>query len=90
MILALAFDLAIPLQYQNDDYLEKKHDKHLENYWPTFVMGCLIEGVAFFLLHPDLFTLIVCLKTSALTIMWMSRDQGASSVSMLGIAKIEG
>lgn len=67
---------------EDDDYLEKKHDKHLENYWPTFVMGCLIEGVAFFLLHPDLFTLIVCLKTSALTIMWMSRDQGASSIKV--------
>ncbi|KIR59149.1 hypothetical protein I314_05133 [Cryptococcus bacillisporus CA1873] len=39
-------------------------------------MGCLIEGVAFFLLHPDLFTLVIRLKTSALTGMWMSRDQG--------------
>ncbi|KIR70988.1 hypothetical protein I310_05400 [Cryptococcus deuterogattii CA1014] len=76
MILALVFDLAIPLQYYNDEYLKRKHDKHLENYWPTLVMACLFEGVAFFLLHPDLFTLVVCLKTSALTTMWMGRDQG--------------
>ncbi|OWZ28568.1 hypothetical protein C358_06418 [Cryptococcus neoformans MW-RSA852] len=82
MILALAFDLAIPLQYQNNDYLKRKHERHLENYWPTLVMGCLIEGVAFFLLHPDLFTLVVCLKTSVLTVMWMSQGQGALPIKV--------
>ena len=68
----------------DNDYLKRKHERHRENYWPTLVMGCLIEGVAFFLLHPDLFTLVVCLKTSVLTVMWMSRDQGALPVSILG------
>lgn len=68
---------------KDGEYLKRKHDKHLENYWPTLLMGCLIEGVAFFLLHPDLFTLVVCLKTSALTAMWMSRDQGGLPVSMV-------
>ncbi|ODN77964.1 hypothetical protein L202_05057 [Cryptococcus amylolentus CBS 6039] len=75
MVLALVFDLTIPLQYYNNEYLRKKHAEHLENYWPSLMMGCLIEGVCFFLLHPDLFTLIVCLKTSAMTILWMIRDQ---------------
>ncbi|TYJ54837.1 hypothetical protein B9479_004508 [Cryptococcus floricola] len=75
MVLALVFDLTIPLQYYNNEYLRKKHAEHLENYWPSLMMGCLIEGVCFFLLHPDLFTLVVCLKTSAMTILWMIRDQ---------------
>ncbi|WVQ77022.1 hypothetical protein IAR50_006701 [Cryptococcus sp. DSM 104548] len=75
MVLALGFDLTIPLQYYNNDYLRKRHAEHLENYWPSLLLGCLIEGVCFFLLHPDLFTIIVCLKTSAMTVLWMMRDQ---------------
>ncbi|WRT64350.1 uncharacterized protein IL334_001282 [Kwoniella shivajii] len=75
MILGMVFDLSIPLQYHNDEHLASKHSTHLENYWPTFIIGCLIEGVSFFLLHPDLFTLIVCVKTVFLFVTWLSKDQ---------------
>lgn len=37
---------------KDDEYLKRKHDKHLENYWPTLVMACLFEGVAFFFTSP--------------------------------------
>ncbi|WWC58802.1 uncharacterized protein I303_101346 [Kwoniella dejecticola CBS 10117] len=75
LILALAFDLTIPLQYHNDEYLSSKHEVHLQNYWPTFMIGCIVEGVSFFFLHPDLFTLIVCVKTTFMLLIWLSKDQ---------------
>nr|ODN87500.1 hypothetical protein L203_03277 [Cryptococcus depauperatus CBS 7841] len=75
LVLALAFDLSIPLQYYNDEYLSAKHEKHLERYWPLLITGCVAEGIAYFLIHPDLFTLIVCIKTTVLTALWMGKDQ---------------
>ncbi|WWC99173.1 hypothetical protein V866_006068 [Kwoniella sp. B9012] len=75
LILGLAFDLAIPLQYQNDEELSFQHEVHLQNYWRTFMIGCIVEGVSFFLLHPDLFTLIVCVKTTFMLVIWLSKDQ---------------
>ncbi|OCF58047.1 hypothetical protein L486_04075 [Kwoniella mangroviensis CBS 10435] len=75
LILGFGFDLAIPLQYQNDEELSYRHEVHLQNYWRTFIIGCIVEGVSFFLLHPDLFTLIVCIKTTFMLVMWLSKDQ---------------
>ncbi|WWC69004.1 uncharacterized protein I206_102940 [Kwoniella pini CBS 10737] len=87
LILALGFDLSIPLQYYNDEYLSTTHELHLQNYWPTFMIGCIVEGVSFFLLHPDLFTLIVCIKTTFLLIIWLSKDQEGLSIKPRKLAK---
>ncbi|OCF41539.1 hypothetical protein I317_04647 [Kwoniella heveanensis CBS 569] len=75
LILGLGFDVTIPLQYQNDDKLSSIHADHLANYWPVLMIGCLCEVASFFLLHPDLFTLIVCIKTTFMLMAWLSRDQ---------------
>ncbi|WVF70274.1 hypothetical protein IAT40_005063 [Kwoniella sp. CBS 6097] len=75
LILGLGFDMTIPLQYQNDDRLSSIHADHLANYWPVLMIGCLCEIASFFLLHPDLFTLIVCVKTTFMMLAWLSRDQ---------------
>ncbi|WWC86848.1 uncharacterized protein L201_001727 [Kwoniella dendrophila CBS 6074] len=75
LILGFGFDLVIPLQYYNSEYFSSRHKDHLQDYWPTFMMGCIVEGVSFFLLHPDLFTLIVCIKTTFCLFMWLSKDK---------------
>lgn len=54
--------------------LSKAHAQHLEHYWPLFIFGTMIEFVTFFLVHPDLFTLVVCLKTTILLGIWLGRD----------------
>ncbi|KAE8542909.1 hypothetical protein D1P53_000972 [Cryptococcus gattii VGV] len=68
------FDLTIPLQYHFHQTLSKAHAQHLEHYWPLFIFGTMIEFVTFFLVHPDLFTLVVCLKTTILLGIWLGRD----------------
>jgi hypothetical protein len=52
------------------------HQKHLDDYWPIFLIASLVELASFFLLHPDLFTLLVCLKTALVTAIWMGRRDG--------------
>ncbi|WWD17677.1 hypothetical protein CI109_102118 [Kwoniella shandongensis] len=79
-ILGLIFDLTIPLQYSNDEDLADEHAYHLDGYWPVQLIGAIIEGASFFLLHPDLFTLIVCIKTTFCTLFWLSRDQDGDSI----------
>lgn len=46
----------------------------LRHYWPLFIFGTMIEFVTFFLVHPDLFTLVVCLKTTILLGIWLGRE----------------
>ncbi|KAK8866116.1 hypothetical protein IAR55_001267 [Kwoniella newhampshirensis] len=58
-ILGLLFDLTIPLQYSNDEGLSEEHRYHLDGYWPVQLIAFAVEGLSFFFLHPDLFTLIV-------------------------------
>ncbi|WVR06062.1 hypothetical protein IAU60_003090 [Kwoniella sp. DSM 27419] len=75
LILGLGFDLTIPLQYQYDKVAQRRHASHLENYWPVLTIGCVAEGLCFFLLHPDLFTLVVCIKTTFMMTAWLGKDQ---------------
>jgi hypothetical protein len=49
----------------------QRHLAELEQYWPKFVIGTVIEGGCYFLLHSDLFNLAVIIKTSVLLIIWM-------------------
>ncbi|KIR78826.1 hypothetical protein I306_04188 [Cryptococcus gattii EJB2] len=74
LVHGFTFDLTIPLQYHFHQTLSKAHAQHLEHYWPLFIFGTMIEFVTFFLVHPDLFTLVVCLKTTTLLGIWLGRD----------------
>lgn len=83
MVLALAYDLVIPFQYQSmflsstvSRIVEliidvQRHVTELEKYWPKFLIGTAIEAGCYLLLHPDLFNLAVIIKTSILLIVWM-------------------
>ncbi|KAL7419402.1 hypothetical protein Q5752_006240 [Cryptotrichosporon argae] len=76
MILGLAFDVTIPLQYQVHPSFSAYHAAHLAGYWPLLWLGTLAEAAAFVLLHPDLFTLVVCIKTCACLGIWLARTDG--------------
>lgn len=60
------------------------HQTHLETYFPVFIFSTLVEIAAMFLVHPSLFTLIVCLKTTGCLGVWMARSaKGDGFVSLL-------
>lgn len=84
LVLGFIFDLAIPPLIVHPTFSEK-HAQHLEHYWPLFIFGTMIEFVAFLLVHPDLFTLVVCLKTTALLGIWLGRDDKGGFVGSLFI-----
>ncbi|WWC66211.1 uncharacterized protein I206_100112 [Kwoniella pini CBS 10737] len=75
LILGHIFDLIIPLQHQIDSNKQLAHLNHLEQYWPIFLIGLIIEFSSFILVHPDLFTLIACVETLILTTLWLGRDK---------------
>ncbi|ORX37380.1 hypothetical protein BD324DRAFT_445709 [Kockovaella imperatae] len=82
LCIGLVFDLGIPLQYVCDDVSAAFHKPHLERYWPIFVIGSLLEVAMFFISHPDLFTLVVCLKTLACTFFWLSRRPSGEKITL--------
>jgi hypothetical protein len=59
------------------------HKNHLEQYWPFFYFGLAVEAASFLLVHPELFTLIACLKTTALTVLWLGRKKSGQFVHIL-------
>ncbi|WVW82517.1 hypothetical protein I302_104528 [Kwoniella bestiolae CBS 10118] len=74
LILGKVYDLVIPLQHKFDPTKQKTHSNHLDQYWPLFLIGSIIEFGCFILVHPDLFTLVACLKTLVLTALWLGVD----------------
>ncbi|ORX37381.1 hypothetical protein BD324DRAFT_650978 [Kockovaella imperatae] len=98
MILGFTSDVTIPLQNQLNPKREPTHTKHLAAYWPVLIFGTGIELLCFFVVHPDLFTLVVCIKSTLMTALWLARradgsfvvnsigtrDIGASNASGLG------
>lgn len=42
----------------------------MEQYWPVFLTGMAIEFACLLFVHPAMFTLVVCLKTTVCTTMW--------------------
>jgi hypothetical protein len=72
----------------NDDAVSENknvkalHQNHLDQYWPFFLFGTGVQVGAFFLVHPELFTLIVCFKTTALTVLWLGRKQNGQFVGI--------
>lgn len=52
------------------------HASHLAGYWPALYCGLAMEVAGYFLVHPDLFTLVVCVKTTTMTIIWLGRSNG--------------
>jgi hypothetical protein len=66
-----------------DERLYLTHKEHLEDYWPILIFGTVIELLSYFLVHPDLFTLIVCIKTLVLTAVWLARRSDGTFVSFL-------
>ncbi|OCF41856.1 hypothetical protein I317_04366 [Kwoniella heveanensis CBS 569] len=75
LLLGHIFDLTIPLQHQFNTAKQKAHASHLDQYWPLFFVGTIVEFGSFILVHPDLFTLIACIKTLALLSLWLGRDK---------------
>lgn len=56
--------------------MQEIHRSHLAGYWPALYCGLAVEAAAYFLAHPDLFTLVVCVKTTLLTVIWLGRADG--------------
>ncbi|WVQ97606.1 hypothetical protein IAU59_004720 [Kwoniella sp. CBS 9459] len=75
LILGHIYDLTIPLQYHFNPAKQRAHASHLDQYWPIFFVGTIVEFGSFILVHPDLFTLIACIKTLALLSLWLGRDK---------------
>ncbi|WWC99889.1 hypothetical protein V866_006798 [Kwoniella sp. B9012] len=85
LILGKVFDLVIPLQHKFDPHKSSSHFNHLQQYWPIFLVGTIIEFGCFILIHPDLFTLVACFKTLILTSLWLGVDgKGRFSTEKLG------
>lgn len=92
--LGLIFDLSIPMQYQSasdhklqeplltpdHDFTRENHKEHLSGYWPVFLAGTAVEVVSFFMLFPDMFTLVVATKTTICLTIWLSRREDGSKV----------
>ncbi|WVR06042.1 hypothetical protein IAU60_003070 [Kwoniella sp. DSM 27419] len=74
LILGHVYDLTIPLQHQLNPSKKGAHAAHLDHYWPIFLIGTLVEFGSFVSFHPDLFTLVACLKTLILLCIWLARD----------------
>ena len=58
-----------------------QHKAHLDGYWPILTFGTVVEVLCFFLVHPELLTLIVCIKTMLLLAIWLGRRKDGSFVS---------
>jgi hypothetical protein len=62
-----------------------QHQAHLDSYWPILTFGTGIELLCFFVVHPDLFTLVVCLKTTIMTAIWLGRRADGTYVSPIAL-----
>lgn len=51
-------------------------EPYLNSYWPLFAIATLGEFACFLLVHPGLFTLVTCLKTTLLTAAWLGKKDG--------------
>jgi hypothetical protein len=58
-----------------------KHARHLERYWPIQGFAAGLEVLAFFMVDPYMFTLVVGIKTTLMTGIWLGRREDGSFVS---------
>ena len=93
LILGLGFDLTIPLQHSGEYEIpgnglmivtanarvKERHRHHMEQYWPVFFTGMAIEFACLLFVHPTMFTLVVCLKTTVCTAMWFVQGPSAAA-----------
>lgn len=61
--------------------VQKLHAKHCEQYWRIWYIATAVEGAAYFLFHPDLFTLVTCFKTTVMMLAWLGRNKDGTFVS---------
>jgi hypothetical protein len=84
--------LPVLLRFKVNERLKVQHKHHLETYWPIQGFATLIEVMCFFSVHPALFTLVVCIKTTIMTTVWLGKREDGSFVSVslsdLNIAKL--
>jgi hypothetical protein len=59
--------------------VKEKHRQHMEQYWPVFFTGMAIEFACLLFVHPTMFTLVVCLKTTVCTAMWFVQGPSAAA-----------
>ena len=65
----------------DDQGISRIHERHLQGYWPIFALGSVVEVAGYMFFHPDLFTLVVCVKTTGCLALWLSRRGDGSKVS---------
>jgi len=51
----------------------------MEQYWPVFFTGMAIEFACLLFVHPTMFTLVVCLKTTVCTAIWFVQGPAAEA-----------
>ena len=94
MGLGCAFDITIPLQHHrtSEGYVipimtpvnpkqYSKHQDHLRGYWPLLFFSTILELLCFYLVHPDLITMVVCIKTAFMTFLWLGRKSNGAWVT---------
>lgn len=64
----------------DDKAISLMHEPHLQAYWPIFGLGSIAEVAGYLFFHPDLFTLVVCMKTTGCLALWLSRRADGSKV----------
>jgi hypothetical protein len=53
----------------------------MEQYWPMFMTGIAVEFACLLFVHPTMFTLVVCLKTTVCTAIWFVQGKGLGNAS---------
>jgi len=61
--------------------VKERHQHHMEQYWPVFFTGMAIEFACLLFVHPTMFTLVVCLKTTVCTAMWFVQGPSAAAAA---------
>jgi hypothetical protein len=60
-----------------------QHKLHLQHYWPVLCITIGLEIAAYLLVHPDLVTLLVCLKTVGGMWIWLGINEDGVFVGLV-------
>ncbi|EIW72396.1 hypothetical protein TREMEDRAFT_19024, partial [Tremella mesenterica DSM 1558] len=69
----LMWDWTIPAQAAYNPRLRPSHEAHLKVYWPLWTLTTFMELVMAFILPEATYTLVVCAKTTIMSILWFAK-----------------
>jgi len=87
MVSSLPQKLSQPKSFTDHTYmlgsktLATYHKKHLEDYWPKFLIGLGLEAAGYLLFfNDDMMTWLIGLKTMVTTTLWLSKQHDGRPV----------